>query len=261
MTVPFRVVIPARYASTRLPGKPLVDLAGAPMIVRVLERASRSGAEEVIVATDDERVRDAVAAAGGDARMTRPEHPSGSDRIAEVARAAAWPAETIVVNLQGDEPLLPPDLPRRLAEALEANPSAGIATMAVPITEAEEVFAPSAVKTVLDDEGFALTFSRAPIPWAREAFADGPPKELPEGIPFLRHLGLYAYRIGTLQALADSPPSVIERAESLEQLRALSAGVTIHVTVLDEAPPPGIDTPADLERVRRALAEGSIRFG
>jgi len=254
----FRVVIPARYASSRLPAKPLADLGGAPMIVRVLERARRAGAEEVIVATDDDRVRDAVIAAGGDARMTRPEHPSGTDRIAEVANEAGWPDDAIVVNLQGDEPLLPVELPGRLASALEAHPSAGIATMVVPIADPEELFAPSAVKAVLDDEGFALTFSRAPIPWARDAFADGPPAVLPAGVPFLRHLGLYAYRVGTLKAMAAAPASAIERAESLEQLRALSGGVRIHCTVLDQAPPPGIDTPADLERVREGLASGAI---
>ncbi|MBO6936293.1 MAG: 3-deoxy-manno-octulosonate cytidylyltransferase [Deltaproteobacteria bacterium] len=258
---PFRVVIPARYASSRLPAKPLADLGGAPMIVRVLERAQRSGAREVIVATDDERVRDAVLAAGGDARMTGAEHASGTDRIAQVATEAGWPDDAIVVNLQGDEPLLPAELPGQLADALASHPSAGIATMVVPIEGPEELFTPSAVKAMLDDEGFALTFSRAPIPWARDAFADGQPATLPPGVPFLRHLGLYAYRVGTLTAMAAAPASAIERAESLEQLRALSRGVRIHCTVLDHAPPPGIDTPEDLARVRQGLASGAIAFG
>lgn len=260
MSVPFRVVIPARYASSRLPGKPLADLGGAPMIVRVLERARRSGAEEVVVATDDERVLTAVTDAGGDARMTSPDHRSGTDRLAEIAKGAGWADDAIVVNLQGDEPLLPPELPAQLAGALAAHPNAGIATMVVPITAPEELFTPSAVKAVLDDRGFALTFSRAPVPWARDAFADGPPTVLPEGVPFLRHLGLYAYRVGTLKALAAAPPSAIERAESLEQLRAMSMGTRIHCTVLDAAPPPGIDTPSDLERTRAALASGALTF-
>jgi 3-deoxy-manno-octulosonate cytidylyltransferase (CMP-KDO synthetase) len=261
VSAPFRVVIPARYASTRLPAKPLLDLGGTPMIVRVLERAQRSGADEVIVAADDERICTVVSEAGGDARITSEDHRSGTDRLAEVASAAGWAKDEIVVNLQGDEPLLPPELPGRLADALAAHPEAGIATMVVPITDPEELFTPSVVKAVLDDRGFALTFSRAPVPWARDAFAEGVPHELPEGVPFLRHLGLYAYRVGTLTDLAAAPPSAIERAESLEQLRAMSMGVRIHCTLLDEAPPPGIDTPADLERIRAGLAAGSLTFG
>jgi len=156
---------------------------------------------------------------------------------------------------------LPNELPGQLARALLVHPDAGIATMAVPIEDPAELFAPSAVKAVLDDDGFALTFSRAPIPWARDAFADGPPASLPAGVPFLRHLGLYAYRVGTLTEMAAAPASVIERAERLEQLRALSRGVRIHCTVLDRAPPPGIDTPADLQRVRAGLTAGTIAFG
>ncbi|HJK91504.1 MAG TPA: 3-deoxy-manno-octulosonate cytidylyltransferase, partial [Polyangiaceae bacterium LLY-WYZ-15_(1-7)] len=229
----FHVVIPARYASTRLPGKPLAEIGGEPMVLHVLERAREAialGAEsiattaepgEVIVATDDERVYAAVVDAGGEARMTHAEHTSGTDRIAEVARACEWRPGAMVVNLQGDEPLMPPELLVRLAEALEAHPDAGVATMAVPITDPQTLFSPHVVKTVLDEDGYALYFSRAPIPWVRDAFAGGPPDALPEGAPFLRHLGLYAYRVATLEALAGAPPVPLERAESLEQLRAM----------------------------------------
>ena len=225
------------------------------MIVRAWERARAAGADEVVVATDDERVRDAVIDAGGEAWMTRTDHPSGTDRLAEVAMAAGWSHDTIVVNLQGDEPLLPPDLPAQLAAALTTHPDAGIATMAVRITEAAELVSPNAVKVVLDEEGYALYFSRAPIPWVRDAFTNGVPASLPPDTAFLRHLGLYAYRAGTLTALANTPTGVLERAESLEQLRAMAVGVRIHVSLLPEAPPPGIDTEADLLRAREYFHE------
>lgn len=249
----FRVVIPARYGSTRLPGKPLLELAGRPIVVHVLERARASGALEVVVATDDERVADAVRAAGGDVEMTRDDHASGTDRLAEVATRRGWAAHDIVVNLQGDEPLVPVELPARLAEVLADSPDAGIATMATPITGADELFRSNVVKVVLDDSGHALYFSRAPIPWARDAFAGGPPKELPEGVRFLRHIGLYAYRTDTLRLMAATPPSPLERAESLEQLRALEQGIRIRVAIVEQAPPHGVDTPEDLERLQRQL--------
>ena len=219
------------------------------MVLHCLELAQRAGARSVIVAVDDPRIAEAVVAAGGDAQMTDPDHPSGTDRLAEVARVRGWSDEEVVVNLQGDEPLLPPELLRRLAEAAHTHPAAGIVTMAVPIETPEELFLESAVKTVLDDRGFALYFSRAPIPWVRGLFG-GPVEELPTDVPFLRHLGLYAYRAGTLRTLAEAPRASCEAAESLEQLRAMAMGIPIHVTVLDEAPPPGIDTRDDLERVR-----------
>jgi 3-deoxy-manno-octulosonate cytidylyltransferase (CMP-KDO synthetase) len=211
-----------------------------------------AGADEVVVAVDDPRIAEAVQAAGGEAEMTSPDHASGTDRLAEVAEKREWGDDAIVVNLQGDEPLVPPELLARLAQSLDAHPSAGVATMAVPITEPAEVFSESAVKVVLDDGGFALYFSRAPIPWVRGAFGGAEPA-LPEGVPFLRHLGLYAYRVSTLRRISHAPRAALERAESLEQLRALALGVPIHVTVLEEAPPPGVDTPEDLERVRRCL--------
>jgi 3-deoxy-manno-octulosonate cytidylyltransferase (CMP-KDO synthetase) len=189
--------------------------------------------------------------------MTDPKHPSGTDRLAEVAERLGWADEVIVVNLQGDEPMIPGSLPGRLARALDDNPRAGIATMATPIRSVEQLFTPSVVKVVTDSQGFGLYFSRAPIPWVRDGFPHGGerPKTLPRGVPFLRHLGLYAYRVGTLRKIVSHGSAVLETAESLEQLRSLWLGIPIHVTVLDEAPPHGVDTQADLERVRRAMEE------
>lgn len=249
----FRVVIPSRYGSTRLPGKALLDIAGRPMVVHVLERAAESGADDIVVATDDERIVEAVEGAGGRAMMTRSDHPTGTDRLAEVASTLGWADDDIVVNLQGDEPLVPPTLPQRLARALVDNDAAGIATLATPIHRAEELFRPNIVKVVLDATGHAHYFSRAPIPWARDAFADGAPSTLPADTLFLRHLGLYAYRVATLARLSSLAVAPAERAESLEQLRALAEGIRIHVTVVAEAPPHGVDTQADLERVREIL--------
>ncbi len=247
----FVVVIPARYASSRLPGKALAEIAGKPLVSWCLERARESGASEVLVAVDDPRVAEAV---GDAAVMTSVDHRSGTDRLAEVARARGWSDDTIVVNMQGDEPLLPPRLLDALAGALAAHPRAAIATMATPIRDAATLFRESVVKCVLDERGFALMFSRAPIPWVRGLFSATPPDELPTGVPFLRHLGLYAYRASTLARLSTAPPAAIERAESLEQLRALTLGLPIHVTSVEEAPPHGVDTPEDLERVRAILA-------
>jgi 3-deoxy-manno-octulosonate cytidylyltransferase (CMP-KDO synthetase) len=251
----FRVVIPSRYASQRLPAKALREIAGRPLVVHVLERAMRSGADEVIVATDDERIGAAVREAGGRVRMTSPDHASGTDRLWEVAREEKWDDGAIVVNLQGDEPLVPPSMLDAVAAALREREDASIATFATPIRDALSLFSPSVVKAVLDREGFALYFSRAPIPWVRDAFVAGKPNEgaLPEGTPFLRHLGLYAYRVRTLRALCAEDQAAIERAESLEQLRALALGMRIHVSVCDEAPPPGVDTEEDLARVRAVL--------
>jgi 3-deoxy-manno-octulosonate cytidylyltransferase (CMP-KDO synthetase) len=250
--VSFKVVIPSRYASQRLPAKALRLIAGKPLVVHVWERAMESGADEVVVATDDDRIVDAVRSAGANAILTSPDHVSGTDRLAEVVRTLGWPDDAIVVNLQGDEPLVPPHALGALASALAARTRAGIATMATPICEAEELFSPSVVKVVLDREGYALYFSRAPIPWARDAFAGGA-RVLPEGTLYLRHLGMYAYRAQTLRMISDAPQEPIERAESLEQLRALAIGVAIHVSILDPAPPPGVDTEEDLERVRGIL--------
>lgn len=252
----FKVVIPARFASLRLPGKPLLEIEGRPLVAHVWERAQGAGADEVWVATDDARIQDAIEHAGGQAILTSAEHASGTDRLAEVAAARGWGDEDVVVNLQGDEPLIPASLLHALADSLRTNPSAGVATAATPITTMRELFTPSAVKVVLDDEGFALYFSRAPIPWVRDCF--GAPVDveapLPDGARFLRHLGLYAYRVGTLRRLSEADVAPLEHAESLEQLRALALGIRIHVQVLESAPPPGVDTEEDLERVRRAMA-------
>jgi len=247
----FRVVIPSRLLSTRLPNKPLLDVAGKPLVVRCLDIALRAGAREVLVATDDERIASVVRAAGGEVQLTRADHPSGTDRLAEVAHARGWLDDDIVVNLQGDEPLLPPELLVRLAAQLAEHPSAGIATMATPIHSAAELRSPNAVKVVLRDDGLAHYFSRAPIPFARDAERDG--TELPVGVPYLRHLGLYAYRVSTLHRLVALGPHAHERAEQLEQLRPLAAGIGIHVSVLEQAPPPGVDTQEDLDRAVAAF--------
>ncbi len=253
----FRVVIPARYASTRLPGKPLADIGGQPMIVRVLERAKSAGAADVWVATDDARVVVAVEAAGGQALMTQADHPSGTDRLGEVVRRLGWADEDIVVNVQGDEPLIDPEVIAAVARALAADPDAAIATAAHALHDAADVFNPNVVKVVCDERGRAMYFSRAPIPWARDAWADRAPgnmPQLPAGLPVLRHVGLYAYRVGFLKRYATLAPSPIEQWEALEQLRALWHGYGISVLVLDGAPPAGVDTVDDLERVRAVFA-------
>lgn len=254
----FTVVIPARYASTRLPGKALADIAGRPMVVHVCDRAKESGASDVIVATDDERIAAAVAAHGYAFAMTRADHASGTDRIAEVVQQRGWPDEAIVVNVQGDEPRLPPQLIRSVAERLETENEAAIATACHPIRDAQEMFDPNAVKVVLDQAGRALYFSRAPIPWARHGFATDRTR-LPAGLPAYRHLGLYAYRCGFLRRYATLPAAAIEKFEALEQLRALAHGLRIAVEVTHEAPEAGVDTPEDLEKTRRAFA--SARAG
>jgi 3-deoxy-manno-octulosonate cytidylyltransferase (CMP-KDO synthetase) len=249
----FSVVIPARYASSRLPGKPLADIAGKPMVVHVAERAREAGAQEVIVATDDRRIHDAVAGHGHEVVMTRPDHASGTDRIAEVVRLRGWPAERIVVNVQGDEPRIPPILVRSVAEQLAGHGDAAIATACHPIASAAEMFDPNAVKVVIDQNGYALYFSRAPIPYARDAFRTER-SALPAGLPAYRHLGLYAYRCSFLHAYAGLAPATLEQFEALEQLRALAHGYRISVAVTGHAPEPGVDTPEDLEKMRRAFS-------
>jgi len=251
--VAFTVLIPARFASTRLPGKPLADIAGKPMVVRVAERAQGSGAARVVVATDDARVEAAVAAHGIAVCMTRADHPTGTDRLAEAAALLALPDDAIVVNVQGDEPLLDPALMRRMAEVLVARPDAAIATACHPIDDAAEAFNPNVVKVVLDAAGYALYFSRATIPWARDAFAAAR-DALPAGLPLYRHYGLYAYRVSFLRAYPRLAPAPIERFEALEQLRALWHGYRIAVEVTHGTPAPGIDTPEDLARVRALFA-------
>lgn len=250
-TVDFRVAIPARYASTRLPGKPLLAIAGRPMIEHVWRLACASGAREVVIATDDERIRTAAAGFGAEVVMTRADHASGTDRLAEVAEQRGWPDEAIVVNVQGDEPLLPPALVRQTAEALAADALAGIATLAAPLA-AHELFDPNAVKVVCATDGRALYFSRATIPWDRDRFARGE-REPDPALPYWRHIGLYAYRAGVLRAYPRLAPSPLERAEALEQLRALWHGIAIRVLFTDPAPPAGVDTAEDLRRAEAAL--------
>lgn len=254
---PFRIVIPARYASTRLPAKPLADIGGKPMIVRVLERVQDAGALETWVATDHAGVRDAVEAAGGKVVMTRADHPSGTDRLAEVAALRGWADDDIVVNVQGDEPLIDPGIVTEVAQVLAQDPGASIATAAHAIQDPDEVFNPNVVKVVCDGAGGAQYFSRAPIPWARDAWSEGA-HTLPEGLPVLRHVGLYAYRVGFLRRYASLAPSPLEHWEALEQLRALWHGYRIRVLELTQSPAAGVDTPQDLERVRAFFAAGGV---
>jgi 3-deoxy-manno-octulosonate cytidylyltransferase (CMP-KDO synthetase) len=245
----FTVLIPARYASTRLPGKPLADVAGKPMVVRVAERARSSGAARIVVATDDERIRDAVTAHGFESVMTRSDHATGTDRLAEAAVRLRLPADHIVVNVQGDEPLLEPALIRQMARLLAGASDAAMATACHSIDDPREAFNPNVVKVVLDARGYALYFSRATIPWARDAFA-ADSERIPPGLPLYRHYGLYAYRVSFLLDYPAMPPAPIERFEALEQLRALWHGHRIVVAVTDGTPAPGVDTEQDLERVR-----------
>jgi 3-deoxy-manno-octulosonate cytidylyltransferase (CMP-KDO synthetase) len=250
--VQFRVVIPARYASSRLPGKPLVDIGGRPMVLRVLERALRAGAASVVVATDDVRVQQAVEAAGHQALMTSPDHQSGTERLVEVAETLAWADDTLVVNVQGDEPLIDPQLIREAARQLVLHDDAVMATLAHPIHDHADFINPNVVKVVADETGYALYFSRAPIPWPRDAFASQ--HAMPHELGALRHIGLYAYRAGFLRTYAGLASSPLERYEMLEQLRVLWHGYRISLGISPTAPAPGVDTPEDLERVRRLFA-------
>jgi 3-deoxy-manno-octulosonate cytidylyltransferase (CMP-KDO synthetase) len=251
----FSVIIPARYASTRLPGKPLLDIAGKPMVVHVAARARASGAGSVCIATDDERILQAARTHGCEAVMTSTQHASGTDRLAEVARLRGWSDDHIVVNVQGDEPRIAPALIREVAQALNEDAGADMSTACHPIHDARELFDPNCVKVVLDRSGCALYFSRAPIPWARDAFARDR-HSVPEGLPVYRHIGLYAYRCGFLRRYPCLEAPALERFEALEQLRALWHGHRIRVAVTDQAPEAGVDTPADLEAVRRLFAAG-----
>jgi 3-deoxy-manno-octulosonate cytidylyltransferase (CMP-KDO synthetase) len=249
----FKVVIPARYASVRLPGKPLLDIAGRPMIQHVHERAIESGAEEVVVATDDSRIADACKAFDADVCMTSERHRSGSDRIAEVVSIRGWRDEEVIVNLQGDEPSMPPSLLRQVAQDMESHPAASITTLSAPISKRSVLFDPHVVKVVVDAEGYALYFSRAPIPWHRDEFVDAD-RPLPKDTGFARHIGLYAYRAGYLAQFVSWKHAPIELAESLEQLRVLWHGGRIHVSQALEEPGPGVDTQQDLAKIARLLS-------
>jgi len=253
----FTVIVPARFASTRLPGKPLADIAGKPMVVRVAERAQLAGAERVVVATDDERIRAAAETHGIAACLTRADHPTGTDRLAEAARLLGLADDAIVVNVQGDEPLLAPSLIRAVAESLAAHPDAAIATACHPIADPAEAFNPNVVKVVLDANRYALYFSRATIPWARDEFA-GRRDAIPPGLPLYRHYGLYAYRVRFLRLYPTLLPAPIERFEALEQLRALWHGHRIVVEITEGTPAPGVDTEDDLTQVRALYARGAV---
>lgn len=250
----FTVVIPARMHSVRLPGKPLADLLGKPMLLHVVECARASGAAAILVATDDERVCAVCAAAGIEARMTASQHVSGTDRIAEVSRQLDWDESEIVVNLQGDEPLMPAAAIHQVAALLDAREELDLATLCTPIHALAEFLNPNVVKLVMDQRGEALYFSRAPIPWNREGAQAGlASQQRWQGA--LRHLGLYAYRAGALRRLAAAPACELEQLEKLEQLRALWLGMRMGVDVAKEAPGPGVDTPEDLERVAAWLRD------
>lgn len=249
----FNVVIPARYASQRLPGKPLVDIGGRPMIEHVHQRARESGADVVVIATDDERIRQRAASFGAQVCMTAADHQSGTDRIAEVVEQLGWPEDTLVVNLQGDEPLMPAGLLVRVAAALDTHADAAMATLAVPLDDTDQLFDTNCVKVVADKNGYALYFSRATIPWRRDLFdrSAQPQTSWTQGV--YRHLGLYAYRAGFLAGYTNLPVSPIEQMESLEQLRVLWNGGRIAIDIVDQPPPAGVDTEQDLARVRSVL--------
>jgi 3-deoxy-manno-octulosonate cytidylyltransferase (CMP-KDO synthetase) len=253
--VDFHVVIPARHASTRLPGKPLLHIEGKPMVVRVAEQAAKSGAQQIWIATDHHAIANVVHEHGFKACITRDNHVSGTDRIAEVVERQGWPDECIVVNVQGDEPMMPPALIRAVAQHLHDHPECAIATACHAIGDEAAMRNPNIVKTVLDINGNALYFSRAPIPYPRDAFAAG--EGLPAQLPVLRHIGIYAYRASFLRAYGQLSPAPIEQYESLEQLRALYHGYKIGVVIADEAPPGGVDTEQDLQAARDTFKKNS----
>ena len=252
----FSVVIPARYASTRLPGKPLQDIAGKPMVQHVYQQALKSSASEVLVATDDARILAAVEAFGGRAVMTSDSHESGTDRLQEVAAKMGWADDHIVVNVQGDEPLIPPQVIDQVATLINSGSAADVATLCEAIHSYDDLMNPSVVKVVADHHQRALYFSRAPIPWDRDAFAAGS-QQLSVG-QYWRHIGIYAYRVSTLNAFVGWPLAPLEAIEKLEQLRVMANGGSIAVAETCQAIPGGVDTPADLERVRAFIAGGSV---
>ncbi|WP_374339917.1 3-deoxy-manno-octulosonate cytidylyltransferase [Methyloversatilis sp.] len=253
----FKVVIPARHGSARLPGKPLLDIDGLPMVVRVAQRAAQSGADALLVATDHEGIAEAVRANGYEAILTRSDHATGTDRIAEVADRMGWSPATVVVNVQGDEPLIDPDLIRKVALSLDRDPESSIATASSAITDAADFFNPSVVKVICDIHGRAMYFSRAPIPWARDDFATSR-GGLPSTLGAQRHIGIYAYRVRFLQRNARLDPAPMEQIEALEQLRALWHGYRIRVVQDVPMPHAGVDTPDDLARVRALFAAGAV---
>lgn len=255
MSGSFHIVIPARMTSQRLPGKPLAEIAGKPLVQHVFERALESAARQVVIATDSEDVLMAARSFGAEAIMTSAAHPSGSDRIAECTDLSGWDDDAVVVNLQGDEPLMPAACLDQVANLLESTPGADVASLYWPIEAPGEVTDPNIVKVVVSADGYALYFSRAAIPHARDA--DSIASALQQGVAWRRHVGLYAYRVGALRAFTQTPASPLERTERLEQLRFLESGRRIMMAAACEFIPAGVDTPEDLERVRPLLAPQS----
>jgi 3-deoxy-manno-octulosonate cytidylyltransferase (CMP-KDO synthetase) len=249
----FHVIIPARFGSIRLPGKPLLLIDGQPLIQRVWQRAQASGARSVVIATDDERILAAARSFGAECVMTAIDHASGTDRIAEVVRSKKFAADDIVVNLQGDEPMMPAEVISKVAQSLQSTPSADLSTALAPVESLAEFLDPNCVKAVRGDDGRALYFSRAPIPWPRDTVAGERPAS---HVGAWRHIGIYGYRVRSLLQFAAWPPSALELSEKLEQLRALEHGMRIQTVTLTNSPPGGVDTPQDLERVRAALTAG-----
>ena len=249
---PYKIVIPARFASTRLPGKPLIKLAGKPMIQHVYERAVATGIKEVVIATDDDRIESVAKEFGADVVMTSLEHENGTERIAEVASIKGWSDDTVIVNLQGDEPLTPQRLIELTANGLIEHPEAGMSSLCTPLHNDLDAFNPNVVKAVLDKRNFALYFSRASIPWDRDEYKNGL-NNMTTKMPVYRHIGMYAYRVSFLKQYVEMEPCALETTESLEQLRALWYGVKIHMSVIDEAPGHGVDTLEDVKRVEYEL--------
>lgn len=252
----FKIVIPARYGSSRLPGKPLIELAGKPMIQHVYERAKAVGVAErdILIATDDARIEEVAKSFGAQVVMTDPEHENGTERIAEVAERFEWSDDTVIVNLQGDEPLIPKELVELTAKGLLENPQAGMSSLCTPITSTEDTFDPNVVKTVLDNYGFALYFSRASIPWDRDLYKSGQ-GQITQLAPVYRHIGMYGYRVSFLREYKKMEMTALEKAECLEQLRALCYGVKIHMAVIEQPPGHGVDTPEDVARVEASLLD------
>lgn len=254
----FSVIIPARFASSRFPGKPLASLQGKPMIQHVYERACQSEADRILVATDDQRIADVASGFGAEVCMTSPDHPSGTDRLQQVVKDQGYYADDIVVNVQGDEPMIPPRIINQVAHNLMAEPEASIATLSEPIEDVASLLNPNVVKVVKDVRGMALYFSRAPIPWPRDSFhADAEKAEMPTEFNWQRHIGIYAYRVKLLNDFVKWPPAPLEETECLEQLRAMWNGARIHVAEADEQPPTGVDTPEDLARLEKMLSGAS----
>jgi len=248
----YKIVIPARYASSRLPGKPLIEFAGKPMIQHTYERALETGVKDIVIATDDQRIFEVAKSFGADVVMTDPSHENGTERIAEVAEIKGWDKDDVLVNLQGDEPLVPKSLIEQTAQGLLQHPEAGMSSICTKIDDPEDAFDPNVVKVVLDCQGFAMYFSRASIPWDRDLYKEGQHK-ITEQMPVYRHIGMYGYRVSFLQEYTRMQQCPIEGTECLEQLRALWYGVKIHMGVTDTPPGHGVDTPDDIARVEALL--------